>query len=91
MQIFITGPAALGGACLLLKYHRDRLEKHFSNAFLKNAESKLALQETAFGSDFLSIPVAEQGISGALFALGKLAGLGFTIDSWKIPVIQEVT
>ncbi len=84
----MTGRAGDAATAALLDRWRERLAERLSASFLERAERLPEAAERA-PAGALSVPIGPEGVFGALWRLGELAGTGLRVELTRLPVFQE--
>lgn len=94
--IFISGYAGLEGTFEILKRQEERLKAHYTSSFLreiqKKAETLHLPKQKEVASYFQAAYIkelSEGGIYQALYKMAMSQKVGFDIDIFKIPILQE--
>lgn len=94
--IFISGYAGLEGTFEILRRQEEKLKAHYASSFLreiKKKEENLQLPkkeevENFFAESYLA-ELGPGGVYQALYVAAMEQKVGFDIDIFKIPILQE--
>ena len=84
----MTGRAGDAATAFLLARWRERLAERLPSSFLEQAERLPGTAGDA-PAGVLWVPIGPEGVFGALWRLGELAGTGLRVELARIPVFQE--